>query len=84
MYSSLRPYIGNSDGILAMVAQVQIFVSLLSSIALKTNPNSPAMTVILVGLVFIPPAFAIVSEFFDSYLTSWVVGDSKDPSSWAR
>ena len=42
------------------------------------------MTVILVGLVFIPPAFAIVSEFFGSYLTTCALGDSEKPSAWAR
>ena len=84
MYSSLRPYIGGSDGTLAMVAQIQIFVSLLSTIAFKSNPNAPAMTVILVALLFIAPAFAVGSETFGSRLVTCVIGRRGRPSYISR
>ena len=84
MYASLRPYIGGSDAFLAMVAQVQIFLSLLSSIAFKTNPNAQAMTIILVGLVFIPPVFAVTSETCGARLIRCVTGSRERPSCLTR
>ena len=66
------------------VARSALVPHRLSSIALKTNPNSQAMTVILVALVIIPPAFAISNELIGSKLSTCLLGKRGTPSRFAR
>ena len=56
------PFEDDGDDLLSQICQLQIFFSLLSSIILKTNPNSPAMGVILPILIGVPPLSAFIFE----------------------
>ena len=61
-YMMYAPFIDDGDDLLSQICQLQIFFSLLSSIILKTNPNSPAMGVLLPILIGVPPISAFVFE----------------------
>ena len=52
------PYVADDDDFLAQVCQAQIFFSLLSSMILSVNPNSPTMAVLL-PIMMIVPAFIV-------------------------
>ena len=56
------PFIDDGDDLLSQICQLQIFFSLLSSIILKTNPNSPTMGVLLPILIGVPPVSAFIFE----------------------
>ena len=53
MYMMYAPYEDSGDDLLAQVCQLQIFFSMLSSIILAADPESPAMGVILPILIFV-------------------------------
>ena len=59
MYS---PFEDSGDDLLSVVCQLQIFFSLLSSIILKTDPDSPTMAVLLPILIAVPPVAAFIFE----------------------
>ena len=61
-YMMYAPFIDDGDDLLSQICQMQIFFSLLSSIILKTNPNSPAMAFILPLLIGFPPLMGFVFE----------------------
>jgi len=59
-YMMYSPFIDPSDDMLSQVCQMQIFFSLLSSLILSTNPNSPTMAVLL-PIMMLLPCFTMVS-----------------------
>ena len=56
------PFIDDGDDFLSQICQMQIFFSLLSTIILQTNPNSPMMAVLLPMLIAVPPISGFVFE----------------------
>ena len=60
MYASYEPYVEKSDDQLAKVCQVSLFFSLVSSIALKMQPDGSADTLagLLVFMLALPPTIA--------------------------
>ena len=64
MYSSYEPYIKDSDDLLAKVCQVSLFFSLVSSIALKMEPDksTEALEGLLVFMLMVPPVLAFLFE----------------------
>ena len=64
MYASYDPYVKDSDDWLAKVAQVSLFFSLVSSLALKVEPDSSteALGVLLVFTLMVPPVAAFLFE----------------------
>ena len=64
MYASYEPYVKDSDDWLAKVAQVSLFFSLVSSIALKMESDSSteALGNVLVATLMVPPAAAFLFE----------------------
>ena len=61
-YMMYSPFINDGDDLLSQICQMQIFFSLLSTIILQTNPNSPAMAAILPILIAFPPLMGFVFE----------------------
>lgn len=65
-YMVKAPYISDNDDRLASLCQAQIFFSLLSSVALKYDPetraNATNLDLLLSFLTFLPIAFAVVTE----------------------
>eukprot|EP00964_Phaeocystis_antarctica_P055145 scaffold32420_cov68-Phaeocystis_antarctica.AAC.4 len=64
MYASFEPYVEESDNWLSKICQISLFVSLVSSIALKIETDSSAGTlgVLLLFTVAVPPVLAFLSE----------------------
>jgi len=62
MYMMYAPFIDDGDDFLSQICQMQIFFSLLSTIILKTEPNSPVMAVILPILICFPPISGFILE----------------------
>ena len=64
MYASYEPYVKASDNWLAKVAQVSLFFSLVSSIALKVESDSSteALGNVLVVTLMVPPVAAFLFE----------------------
>jgi len=62
MYMMYSPFIDEGDDLLSQVAQTQIFFSVLSSLILLSNPDSPAMGVILPFLLLVPPLAAVIFQ----------------------
>ena len=64
MYASYDPYVKDSDDWLAKVAQVSLFFSLVSSIALKVESDSSteALGNVLVVTLMVPPVAAFLFE----------------------
>ena len=64
MYASYEPYVKDSDDWLAKVAQVSLFFSLISSIALKVESDSSTevLGVLLVFTLTVPPVAAFLFE----------------------
>ena len=60
-YMLLAPYVKDSDDQMAQLSQVQIFLTLVASTALRLNPDSSLGTLVTV-LFFIIPLFAIFME----------------------
>ena len=60
------PFIDDGDDFLSQICQMQIFFSLLSTIILQTNPNSPVMAVLLPILITIPPVSGFIFEVSES------------------
>ena len=56
------PFIDDGDDFLSQICQMQIFFSLLSTIILQTNPNSPMMAVLLPMLIAVPPISGFIFE----------------------
>ena len=56
------PFIDDGDDFLSQICQMQIFFSLLSSIILQTDPNSPVMAVLLPILIAVPPVSGFIFE----------------------
>ena len=56
------PFIDDGDDFLSQICQMQIFFSLLSTIILQTNPNSPVMAVLLPILITFPPISGFIFE----------------------
>ena len=56
------PFIDNGDDFLSQICQMQIFFSLLSTIILQVNPNSPLMAVLLPILITFPPISGFIFE----------------------
>ena len=75
-YTSIGPFIGDADDMLMQVCQVQIFISLLAGIALRTGAESPVMTYILVVFTICPPVLAIVSEILMSNARTKLRGEA--------
>ena len=67
MYTGLRPYVNKKDDTLSQVAQIAIFFSLLAGLMLMTNAESPAIDVILICMLIVPPTLALI---FNSPLLS--------------
>jgi len=72
MLSTYAPYIDPSDNFLAKVAQVSLFFSLVSSIALKLERTTSegALGVLLIVTTAVPPVVALV---FESGCDAWKV-----------
>ena len=64
MYASYEPYVKDSDDWLAKVAQVSLFFSLVSSIALRVESDSSteALGVVLVFTLMVPPVAGFLFE----------------------
>merc|ERR1711935_785743 len=64
MYASYKPYTKGSDGWLSKVCQVSLFFSLVSSIALKMEPDNSteALEGLLVFMLMVPPVLAFLFE----------------------
>ena len=64
MYASYEPYVRDSDDRLAKVAQVSLFFSLVSSIALKVESDSSteALGNVLIVTLMVPPVAAFLFE----------------------
>ena len=64
MYASYDPYVKDSDDWLAKVAQVSLFFSLVSSIALKMESDSSteALGNVLIVTLMVPPVAAFLFE----------------------
>ena len=56
------PFIDAGDDLLSQICQMQIFFSLLSTIILQANPNSPLMGVLLPMLIAFPPLSGFIFE----------------------
>jgi len=61
-YMMYAPFIDDGDDFLSQICQMQIFFSLLSSIILQTDPNSPVMAVLLPILIAVPPVSGFIFE----------------------
>ena len=64
MYASYEPYVRDSDDRLAKVAQVSLFFSLVSSIALKVESDSSteALGNVLIITLMVPPVSAFLFQ----------------------
>jgi len=62
MYMMYAPFIDDGDDFLSQICQMQIFFSLLSTIILQTDPNSPLMAVLLPMLIGFPPLSGFIFE----------------------
>ena len=64
MYASYQPYVEHSDDWLSKVCQVSLFFSLVSSIALKMEPDSSAdaLGMLLLITLAVPPVTAFLFE----------------------
>ena len=60
MYTGLRPFIKPKDDMLAQVAQIAIFFALLAGLMIQTNADSPAIDVILMLMLIVPPTLALI------------------------
>ena len=61
-YMMWAPFIDDGDDFLSQICQLQIFISLLSTIVLKANPDSQFMSIFLVVMLATPPILAFVFE----------------------
>ena len=79
-YMMYAPFEDDGDDLLSQLCQTQIFFSLLSSIVIKAEPNSPTMGVILPMLIALPP---LVSIAFESGLLDKIRAmSSPDDNGW--
>ena len=65
-FPQYAPFVDDGDDFLSQICQMQIFFSLLSTIILQTNPNSPVMAVLLPILITIPPVSGFIFEVSES------------------
>ena len=56
----LRPFIKPKDDTLAQVAQIAIFFALLAGLMIMTDADSPAIDVILMLMLTVPPTLALI------------------------
>lgn len=56
------PYYDYGDDILAQVAQIAVFFSLVASIVTQAYPNDPVMAMLLPAFLTVPPVLAFVFE----------------------
>ena len=86
MYMMYAPYQSERSDMLAQVCQVQIFFSLLSSIVLKTNPESVAMGYILPFMMVVPPVLAVLFQCgcIDRLVRVCAVADNGVPTPCGR
>jgi len=61
-YCVCAPYVKNEDDILAQVAQVVIFFSLVSSLVTNAYPNDPIMSALLPALLAVPVILTVLFE----------------------
>ncbi|KOO31505.1 mastigoneme-like protein [Chrysochromulina tobinii] len=61
-YCVCAPYVENEDDILAQVAQVVIFFSLVSSLVTNAYPNDPIMSALLPALLAVPVILTVLFE----------------------
>ena len=73
-YMMAAPYIEDSDDHLAQLAQLQIFLTLLSSLALRAVPPSEAVGNMVTVLLFFVPLSGVIfqTKIFDDLL--WLFG----------
>ena len=62
MYGIYSPYIDYGDDLLAQIAQIMIFFTLLASLITNAYPEDPVMSVLLPGFLAVPPALAFIFE----------------------
>jgi len=60
MYGAFAPYIDAGDDILAQMAQITIFFSLLASIVTSLDPENSTMATLLPALILVPIALTFV------------------------
>ena len=68
-YMMYAPFIEDSDDQFSQLAQIQIFMTLLSSIALRTTPPSEFVSILVTVMLFFVPILAMVLE---TDLVSWL------------
>ena len=66
-YSSFAPFVKDDEDFLQVVAQFSIFFSLVSSIVLKTNPDSQAMAVLMLIMLLVPPLIALSNQVKNAF-----------------
>ena len=83
IYSTLAPYVSDSDDRLSQLCQAQIFVVLLSAIVMRfdsTDSTERNMDVLLSVMLFGPIVFASLAEIFENFNLGAVIqtlGESK-------
>jgi len=77
LYMMAAPYVENSDDHLAQLAQLQIYLTLLSSLALRAVPPSAAVGSMITVILFLVPLSGVIfqTELFDDLL--WIFGKLK-------
>jgi len=68
MYGVFAPYDEPSDDLLAQVAQVTIFFSMVASIITNAYPNDPVMSALLPGMLAVPIAMTLVTALAETEL----------------
>jgi len=77
-YMMFAPFVESSDDHLAQAAQIQIFLTLLSSLALRAVPPSEAVGTMVTVILFAVPLSGVIfqTELFDDLV--WVFGKLRD------